>query len=537
MASFPPLLEEEDFEDEQGGSNGNDDPQQRTDGDGMALDDDDFDLDDDDDIKDLDELDFAGPASKRRRLTKPRRLGGGQGDGDISDKQRRMIRIQRAQDEYYKLQYYALNSSGILYLMARSVQKDDNDMLWNAILGLTESYILERIKREQYNGAVATYCDEVKRRNETYNSVSTMDSEARYNLGDDHVENSTIITHRRADHIQFSTEFRFTLMRFWTLYDSMYYSRYVATRMGVWKQRGKDNLKYMLAKMALPLNEAQQPYTTMRRQYKANLPKLFEEHGPNEGLDENMTFGSFTKQHGGHQSISAADMVYAITAVLESDFKVKHDSNEHTAHQNHGGGAMDGGSDNAEEQKADDEGNLALRFDEDSWQSNFFYGYDALGKDNQILLRQAIKLAKERQREITDMGIKLIERRDIKSIGIMRHCKIDNSNRFQSPMVLCKLALFIMDAYKAQTTKNAKHFVLASYNDKSNSYTVVGIPAKRYVGDVQKSPFYQSFEEARQRVKANAKIVFFEGHVIQIHKDHFTDWLENLHERLMSYAF
>ena len=121
------------------------------------------------------------------------------------------------------------------------------------------------------------------------------------------------------------------------------------------------------------------------------------------------------------------------------------------------------------------------------------------------------------------MGIKLIERRDIKSIGIMRHCKIDNSNRFQSPMVLCKLALFIMDAYKAQTTKSAKHFVLASFNDKSNSYTVVGIPAKRYVGDVQKSPFYQSFEEARQRVKANAKIVFFEGHVIQIHKDHYTD--------------
>ena len=135
------------------------------------------------------------------------------------------------------------------------------------------------------------------------------------------------------------------------------------------------------------------------------------------------------------------------------------------------------------------------------------------------------------------MGITLIEKKAIKPIGCMRYCKIENSNNFQSPMLLCKLALFIMDAYRAHTTKNAKHFVLASYNDKSNSYTVVGIPAKKYIGDVNKSPFYNSFEQARQRVNANAKIVFFEGHVIQIHKDHFTEWLENLHERLLSCAF
>ncbi len=52
-----------------------------------------------------------------------------------------------------------------------------------------------------------------------------------------------------------------------------------------------------------------------------------------------------------------------------------------------------------------------------------------------------------------------------------------------------------------------------------------------------KIPFYTSFEEARKRVNANAKIVFFEGHVIPIHKDNFTDWLEKLHERLVNYAY
>eukprot|EP01083_Nonionella_stella_P198535 728829_1 len=62
---------------------------------------------------------------------------------------------------------------------------------------------------------------------------------------------------------------------------------------------------------------AQQPYSAMKRQYKRKLPQMF--NGNLQWIRSNLTFGSFSKQHGGHQSISAADMVYAITAVLESD--------------------------------------------------------------------------------------------------------------------------------------------------------------------------------------------------------------------------
>eukprot|EP00483_Globobulimina_turgida_P011596 UN11618 len=157
-------------------------------------------------------------------------------------------------------------------------------------------------------------------------------------------------------------------------------------------------------------------------------------------------------------------MVYAITAVLESDFRVKQNQNQNI---------------NVSEESKEKE---SLLFDDNAWQSNFFYGYDALSVDKQYLLKIAICLAKERQCEIVNMGIRLIEKRTIKTLGIMRYCCIENSNKFQSPMLLCKLALFIMDAFRAQTNKNAKHFVLASFNDKLNSYTVVGIPAKKYIG-------------------------------------------------------
>lgn len=45
------------------------------------------------------------------------------------------------------------------------------------------------------------------------------------------------------------------LYRHWNLYDSMYYSRYIATNLGIWKQNGRKKLDTLLAKMGLPLDE------------------------------------------------------------------------------------------------------------------------------------------------------------------------------------------------------------------------------------------------------------------------------------------
>jgi cell division control protein 45 len=52
------------------------------------------------------------------------------------------------------------------------------------------------------------------------------------------------------DHsIRPSEEFRFTLYRHWNLYDAMYHSGYVASKMGIWREKGKGRLQGMLAKM------------------------------------------------------------------------------------------------------------------------------------------------------------------------------------------------------------------------------------------------------------------------------------------------
>ena len=57
-------------------------------------------------------------------------------------------------------------------------------------------------------------------------------------------------------HITAGPEYRFMLLRHWTLYDAMLQSRYVATRMTLWRSNGVVQLKQLLAQMGVSLKEA-----------------------------------------------------------------------------------------------------------------------------------------------------------------------------------------------------------------------------------------------------------------------------------------
>lgn len=46
------------------------------------------------------------------------------------------------------------------------------------------------------------------------------------------------------------------LMRHWNLYDSMYYSNYIASKIGIWRERGKKELDHIIAMLGIPIDEA-----------------------------------------------------------------------------------------------------------------------------------------------------------------------------------------------------------------------------------------------------------------------------------------
>ena len=188
------------------------------------------------------------------------------------------------------------------------------------ILGLTYQYTTSRISRETYETYHAIYYDEVSRLN-----PQPADS-----------ENGHLISVNSDDDISVRTteELRFMLFRHWTLYDAMFHSSYVAGKLGIWKEKGRQKLTGLLAKMGyvrsfnnsifsfepLPnsfsIPQTQQPYTHMDMDLKKILIQKLNDIAPEHGLVE-LSYPSFVKCYGFHsQPLSAADAVEGISALL-----------------------------------------------------------------------------------------------------------------------------------------------------------------------------------------------------------------------------
>jgi hypothetical protein len=112
-------------------------------------------------------------------------------------------------------------------------------------------------------------------------------------------------------------EFRFMLFRHWSLYDSMFHSSYVASKLGIWRERGRQKLQNLLAKMGFSLSEAHQHYIHMHVDLRKDIYERLEDHAVLYGLTD-LTYRSFHRHYGFKCIHSAADVVYSLTALLES---------------------------------------------------------------------------------------------------------------------------------------------------------------------------------------------------------------------------
>jgi len=66
-----------------------------------------------------------------------------------------------------------------------------------------------------------------------------------------------VSTHNKpAGSIYFDQELKLMLLRHWTLWDSLNYSNYIVSKLGLWREPGRILLKRLLAKAGIPLDEA-----------------------------------------------------------------------------------------------------------------------------------------------------------------------------------------------------------------------------------------------------------------------------------------
>jgi cell division control protein 45 len=193
--------------------------------------------------------------------------------------------------------FYGSTVAGLTYALASQLNKANNELLWYALVGLSDQFLHQKIDEERYMSDVVHFKTEVLNRN----------------MQDDEASAEQFVDQHR---ILVSEEYKFFLYRHWNLYDSMYHSKYVAVRLGVWQSNGRRRLEMLLAKMGVPLDQCRASYLTMNKSFKDQLHLKLAEHGKDFQLDQ-LTYPSFIKKQHCDMVVSAADTVWAVTALLD----------------------------------------------------------------------------------------------------------------------------------------------------------------------------------------------------------------------------
>jgi cell division control protein 45 len=251
------------------------------------------------DFDDYDE-DDSGPAHRRR-------VGDADDSASVSDEDTRAVendKRKKKREANLRIEQYsskarrAGSSSWLMFSLAVQLGKDTNEILWWGILGVTEQYLHAYIGDTEYESAFRTILEEVTR-------LNPEDSRQGGNVG----------------RITFVQDFKFMLLRYWTLYESMYYSDYIATNLQLWKDRKNDSnqLRTLLSKMGIPLVEAEQKFICMKSNIQDDLSSKLE-YWSKDFKISCCEFPTFHKSRHLAHHISAADCVHVTSALLNRTY-------------------------------------------------------------------------------------------------------------------------------------------------------------------------------------------------------------------------
>ncbi|KAL7949999.1 CDC45 family [Trichoderma barbatum] len=444
---------------------------------------------------------------------------------------KRLLRM-RQEKETVLHQYYRMGSSfaepisSMMYSLASELGRDDNDLLWLAIVGVTSMELYGRTSagvaapvRSGGSGRPSGWFgvrgarlrqllrDEVRRLNPPEVTNGRLAPE----------NNGIIPTTARNPEdtgIRLSPEPRFLLIRHWSLYDSMLHSPYLFSRLRTWSEAGIKRLHKLLAKMGVSLAQCKQSYTHMDMMLKRELRAKLLKYGSLYNLDEMVpavdTDGKdragakdgwgFVRSWGWRATLSAQDVGVVIGALLEVG---KH---AHTLEATNAGPSQ-------VTREMEDESELAAQGEE--WISRFWEAYDAL--ENIDALKAGLPTAQFLHRAIYRTGTSLINKKQIKHLRAFRMCVVKDGPDvalFTHPAALTKLALWIGEALAEQEKEShgklshggrGTPLVVASLNEKRGVYIVVGTGGGGGPDTVFMNKATKQERQSNKEAKANKK--------------------------------
>ncbi|KAH8698778.1 CDC45 family [Talaromyces proteolyticus] len=408
---------------------------------------------------------------------------------------RRLLRLKRKHENVLQAYYntgtaYSEPISSMMYSLASELGREDNDLLWLAIVGTSSMELSGRsmagvgISSSSESGGSAGWGGS---RGEHLRQI-LRDESARDILGSSSDLIPTTARSPTDTSIRLSPEPRFLLVRHWSLYESMLHSPYLASRLHVWTENGRKRLHKLLAKMGISLTQCHQNYTHMDMELKRVLRSRLLKYAPMYGLEglvppqatgysSNREGWGFVRSWGWKACLSATDVAVVLGSILEVGPGAAATWEAGSSFRPHTNGAGQ-----SEVPSETDPANLHPRF----WSA-----YDALsptGSDSPTLLVESLPLAKHLHRAILRTGTSLLSKHQIRHLRAFRIAVVKEGpdvKLFTNPGALTKLALWVAEAIQVQErdrsdTKMGKKkilgtpLVLAGLDEDRGVYVVVG---------------------------------------------------------------
>ncbi|KAF2642512.1 CDC45-like protein [Massarina eburnea CBS 473.64] len=413
---------------------------------------------------------------------------------------RQQLRARRERYDEVIANYYDGGSSysepvsSLVYSLASELGREDNDLLWNAIVGVSSLELYGKTANGVGLNSLSTaggssgwngdrgerirsvLRDEVRR----LNPMDAKDFARETSMGD---STGVIPTSARSPtdkSIRLSPEPRFLLLRHWSLYDSMLHSPYLSSRLHIWSDAGRRRLDKLLAKMGVSLTQCKQRYTHMDMELKRGLRERLLKYAPVYGLDglvppaprssDSKDGWGFVRFWGWKACLSAIDAGVILGAILEVG-DAKSLSTSALEPEN-----FVGTQEHSEEAPVNWQENSA----QEHITARFWTAYDAL-KDID-LLNEHIPTAQHLHRAILRTGTALIEKKQIRHLRAFRMAVVREGpdvQLFTHPGALTKLALWIAEAIVELNGTKGKgkgsELVMAGLDETRGMYIVVGL--------------------------------------------------------------
>lgn len=384
---------------------------------------------------------------------------------------------------YYMGNFHGKPSGCLMYELSHFLRKNTNTLLWLACVALTDQFVHERLTDERYQAGVMELEQHI-------NSSGNLDSITSVTLKD-----GTKVTAPNSSRIAYEYEPRLMLLQEWNLFDSMLCSSYIATKMKTWSDTGIKKMQLLLGRMGFAREECKQKFQYMSIEIKRRMKDMFEQYLPEFGLTD-FYYRGFLLLHGYSSKVSAADVVYGVTALLESF--------------------------------VESDGSCASK--------QFGEAYDALSLTKldklEIGMRQAIKV----QRAILRQGSAAITKKgSIRSGSKFRWVKLEDSADAKllcHPQALTKFGYFLMDALREKGAR-MKPLICVCYTQERSKVLIVAICGKPRLGAVQGNAFGLAFRSSAEETGAEFFHELFESSWIVLDAVAVNSFMIRLTEKLL----